>query len=299
MGTVAGPEILAAPHDERLRLVRTILDSGLDHVFTADHVSFHNGNGMDGLINAATLSALHPDLTVVVGVYLMALRHPIPVARQLATLAANAPGQLVLGVGVGGEDRNEIAMCGVDPKTRGRRTNECLEIVQALLRGDTLDFEGGFFKFQRARIRPTPLQPIPFLIGGRSDHALARAARYGDGWLASWCSPQRFDDAVSKITEQAERMGREIPSAHGLQIWVGIDDDRALARKRLAEGMQQFYRIPFERFEKYSPYGTPEDVAEALAPYRDAGCRLFNLMPIAADSDAGIHGIAEVKRLLS
>jgi len=115
VGTVASPALLRAPHRERASLVARIVDAGLDHVFVADHVSFHVGMGMDGLINAATLTALDERLKVCVGVYLLALRHPVTVARQLATLAESAPGQLLLGVGVGGEDRNEIAMCGVDP----------------------------------------------------------------------------------------------------------------------------------------------------------------------------------------
>ena len=70
--------------------VQPIFDAGLDHVFTADHVSFHNGNGMDGIVNAATLCALDPRAHVVIGVYLLALRHPVTVARQLSTLATNA-----------------------------------------------------------------------------------------------------------------------------------------------------------------------------------------------------------------
>jgi alkanesulfonate monooxygenase SsuD/methylene tetrahydromethanopterin reductase-like flavin-dependent oxidoreductase (luciferase family) len=140
---------------------------------------------------------------------------------------------------------------------------------------------------------------VPFLIGGRSEQALARAARYGDGWLASWCSPRRFAEAVAEIIEHCRRAGRAAPKRHGLQIWVGIDDDRAVARERLATGMQAFYRIPFERFEKYSPYGTPQQIAESLAAFRDAGCQLFNLMPVAASEQAGIDGIAEIKRLLN
>ena len=85
---------------------------------------------------------------------------------------------------------------------------------------------------------------------------------------------------------------------NGIQLWIGIDNDPAKARARLAKGMERFYRIPFERFEKYSPFGTPEVVAEALARYRDAGCRLFNLMPVAADPETGIAAVAEIKRLL-
>ncbi len=87
VGTLAAPEILRAPHAERARFIDSIVAHGLDHVFIADHVSFHVGTGMDGLINAATLTALNPSLNVVVGVYLLALRHPVTVARQLATIA--------------------------------------------------------------------------------------------------------------------------------------------------------------------------------------------------------------------
>jgi alkanesulfonate monooxygenase SsuD/methylene tetrahydromethanopterin reductase-like flavin-dependent oxidoreductase (luciferase family) len=298
IGTLASPRLLTSPHTERAGLVAQIVESGIDHVFVADHVSFHVGAGMDGLINAATLTALDPRLKVCVGVYLLALRHPVPVARQLATLAESAPGQLILGIGVGGEDRNEIAMCGVDPRSRGRRTDECLEIVQGLLRGEPMDHHGEFFEFQRGWIKPAPRQPIPMVIGGRADAALARAARFGDGWLGVWTSAQRFGAVVANVNAQATAFGRPQPKLHGVQVWVGIDDDAQRARERLAHGMQDFYRIPFERFEKYSPYGTPADVAEFLAPYRDAGCELFNIMPVAASEEAGIAAVAEIARLL-
>src|SRR5262245_30791762 len=118
--------MLTGPLERRRALLERVAAAGLDHVFVADHVSFHAGFGMDGLLQAATLAATEPALDVVVGVYLLALRHPVPVARQIATLCESAPGRLVLGVGVGGEDRHEIEICGVDPKTRGRRTDESL-----------------------------------------------------------------------------------------------------------------------------------------------------------------------------
>jgi alkanesulfonate monooxygenase SsuD/methylene tetrahydromethanopterin reductase-like flavin-dependent oxidoreductase (luciferase family) len=298
VGTLAAPEILRAPHVERARFIDGIVAHGLDHVFVADHVSFHVGTGMDGLINAATLTALNPALTVVVGVYLLALRHPVLVARQLATLAEAAPGQLLLGVGVGGEDRNEIAMCGVDPRSRGRRTDESLQVLKQLLAGAPVDHCGEFFRFERAWIAPAPAPAIPILIGGRADQALQRTARYGDGWLGIWCTPARYAAALADIASRAAQLGRTAPTQNGIQMWIGIDADRNHARARLAKGMQAFYRIPFERFEKYSPYGSVTEVADALARYRDAGCRLFNLMPVAASADAGIEAVAEIKRRL-
>lgn len=298
IGTLASPALLAAPHARRAGLIAQIVEQGIDHVFVADHVSFHVGAGMDGLIQAATLSALDPRLKVCVGVYLLALRHPVTVARQLATLSEAAPSQLILGVGVGGEDRNEIAMCGVDPRTRGRRTDECLTVLQALLAGEPVDHRGEFFAFERAWIRPAPAEPIPMVIGGRADAALERAARFGDGWLGVWASARRFGDAVRQVDARARELGRTAPASHGMQFWVGVDDDRGAARARLARAMQDFYRVPYERFEKYSPYGSAAEIAEFLAPYRDAGCRLFNIMPVAASEEAGIAAVAEIARLL-
>lgn len=297
VGTVAAPAVLAAPHARRRQFIDDVLRREIDHVFVADHVSFHVGAGMDGLINAATLTAIDPALHVMVGVYLLALRHPVTVARQLATIAESAPGQLTLGVGVGGEDRNEIAMCAVDPKTRGRRTDECLEILRGLAGGEKLSHRGEFFSFDNAWIRPAPNPPVNILIGGRSDAAIERTARFGDGWLASWCSAQRFASVVDQIESAARAHGRD-PREHGIQLWVGIDDNAERGRARLAKGMEAFYRIPFARFEKYSPFGTPQVIANWLRPYHEAGCGVFNLMPIAGDEREGLAGIAEIKRLL-
>ncbi len=298
VGTLASPGLLTAGHQQRARLVQRIVDGGLDHVFVADHVSFHVGAGMDGLINAATLTALHEQLKVCVGVYLLALRHPVTVARQLATIAESAPGQLLLGVGVGGEDENELRMCGVDPRTRGRRTNECLTIIKALLKGEPYDHNGEFFRFERGWIRPAPSEPIPILIGGRADAALKRAGRFGDGWLGVWSSPERFSAATATVDAHAEAHGRGPLAQHGMQFWVGVDDNRERARTRLKKAMEDFYRIPYERFEKYSPYGDIAEVAAQLKRYRDAGCRLFNVMPIAESDEAGIDAVAELRAQL-
>jgi alkanesulfonate monooxygenase SsuD/methylene tetrahydromethanopterin reductase-like flavin-dependent oxidoreductase (luciferase family) len=298
IGTLASPELLQSTHALRRDRISRILDNGIDHVFVADHVSFHVGMGMDGLINAATLTAIDERLKVCVGVYLLALRHPVTVARQLATIAESAPGQLLLGVGVGGEDRNEIAMCGVDPATRGRRTNECLQIITQLLQGEPIDHDGEFFQFQRGWIKPAPSEPIPILIGGRADAALARAAQYGDGWLGVWTSATRYADAVREINRQANALGRKAPAQHGIQVWVGVDSNRDRARARLAKGMENFYRIPYERFEKYAPYGSAAEVADFLAGYVDAGCNVFNIMPVADSDEAGIDAVAEIRQRL-
>ncbi len=128
------------------------------------------------------------------GVYLLALRHPAVVARQLSTLALLAPGRFTFGVGVGGDDPRELELCGIDPRERGARTTEALRCVRALLTGEDVCFQGRFFDL-RGAIRPAPAPAIPILVGGRSDAALHRVGQLGEGWLALWVSPRRFEEA--------------------------------------------------------------------------------------------------------
>ncbi len=140
IGTVGSNALLMGDYQERADVMAQIKESAIDHLFIADHVSFHDGFGMDGLINAATLAAMNPDITVFLGVYLLALRHPVPVARQLSTLSLSAPGRIIFGVGIGGGDRPEMGVFCGDPSTRGRRKNDCLQVVRALLSGDRCTF---------------------------------------------------------------------------------------------------------------------------------------------------------------
>ena len=63
--------------------------------------------------------------------------------------------------------------------------------------------------------------------------------------------------------------------------------------------MQDFYQMPFEPFERYSPYGTPEQVAEFLSPYIEAGCSPFNVIPCAGDVESAIAAVGELRTLLT
>jgi alkanesulfonate monooxygenase SsuD/methylene tetrahydromethanopterin reductase-like flavin-dependent oxidoreductase (luciferase family) len=273
-------------------------EAGIDHVCCGDHVSFA-GMGFDGLVQATALALLHPALPVYCGVYLLPLRHPVLVARQLADLARLAPGRLILGTGIGGEDRHEVAICGVDPATRGQRMEECLSIVRQLLTGKAVTYHGRFFNLDDAVIAPAPAEPVPLIVGGRSDAAVRRAGRLGDGWLGIWNSPRRFAAAVEMAAEEAARAGRpDPPRRHAMQVWCGLGDSRQAARACLAPAMEAFYQLPFERFERYCPYGTAGDVAGFLEPYVGAGCTEFNLIPQSPDPDQAIAGAAAVKRLL-
>jgi len=261
----------------------------------ADHVSFRDGSGTDGFVEIAALSQLHPSIDVMISVYLLALRHPMPVARQLATMSTVAPGRITLGVGVGGDDRHEIEVCGVDPRTRGRRTDESLEILRKLMTGEPLDFDGEFYQLEAAQIRPAIDPPVPIIIGGRSDAALARTARFGDGWIGAWCSARRFTEATALVDSLAAVHGRtDVEWQHGYQPWCGVADTVERARELVAEAMEGFYKVPFEAFEKYTPYGTADMVADALRPYVDSGCSMLNMKIVAENDHASIEAAGQI-----
>ena len=84
-----------------------------------------------------------------------------------------------------------------------------------------------------------------------------------------------------------------------MNVWCGFGGSRDAARASLAAGMQAFYQMPFEPFERYSPYGTPEEVADFLRPYVEAGCSAFNVIPCAGDHETAVSAVAEVRRLLA
>ena len=280
------------------RFVARVEQTGIDRLCVGDHVTFKGGRGFDGLVNATAVAVASRRLTVQTAVYLLPLRHPVPVARQVASLAALAPGRLNLGVGLGGEDPAELRACGVDPATRGRRMDEALSVLRPLLDGAEVTASGAFFTLDRVRIRPAPTPRVPIVIGGRSDAALRRVARHGDGWLGLWVSSGRYQGAVERINEYASDAGRPVTQwQHGMHVWCGFGPPE-VARARLAAAMEDFYQTPFSKFERYCPCGTPEDVAASLQPYVDAGCRSFNLIPLADSTEAGIEGTDAVRAAL-
>src|SRR5262249_8402757 len=214
--------------------------AGLDHVGSIDHVCFRGGEGIDGLITAAALAGIHPNIGLYVGVYQLPLRHPVLVARQLSTLAHFAPGRLTFGIGVAGEDAHEFENCGVDVHTRGRRTDESLALLRRLLTGGSVTFEGEFFQLRETRIWPPPRPPIPLIIGGRSDASMRRAGVLGDGWIGAFNSARRFSEAATIVAEHADRVGRgSVGWQHAMEVWCGFDTNVEAARDRLAGTVQR------------------------------------------------------------
>src|SRR3990172_8601651 len=185
--------------EQVLEAARKAEAAGIDGLFAGDHVTFY-GAGNDGLINLTAIAASTERVRLMTSVYLLALRHPTPVALQCAMLDQLSNGRLVLGVGIGGEDANEWWACGVDPRTRARRTDEALQILRSLWTQEETTFAGKYFQLDKGRMQPKPFRDdgVPIHVGGRSDAALRRPPRFGDAWGAIWVSPRRRAGAREK-----------------------------------------------------------------------------------------------------
>ena len=138
--------------------------------------------------------------------------HPLVLAKLTTTLDIASGGRLTLGVGIGGEFPVEFEAAGLDVKQRGRRTNECLEVLTQLWTEDTVSFKGRHFHLENAAINPHPVQQPhpPIWVSGRRDAAMLRAVKYGNGWLPYFYDPQRYRDSVGKIQDIASGMDRDL-----------------------------------------------------------------------------------------
>jgi len=283
---------------ETLAAARRAEELGLDAVVVGDHVTFY-GYGNDGLVTLTAIAAVTERVELRTSVYLLPLRHPVPVALHCAQLDQLSLGRLVLGIGVGGEDPHEFESCGVDPRTRGARANEAIQILRRLWSEDDVDFAGRHFRLERVTVYPKPLRPIPILVGGRSEAALRRAGRLGDGYIGIWLTPERFAASVERVRAEAEEAGRDPGSlSFGMQFWAHVGPDRGPARDRVAAAMEATYRIPFERFERYTPYGTAAEVAEYLIPFVEAGADHVNLILTQDSPLENVERAAEVREEL-
>ena len=298
LGVAVNEALLIPDPAARRRILDHIAGAGLDHVTTGDHISFQGGTGFDGLVSATSILAANDTLNVLIGVYLAGLRHPMVTARQLATISQIAPARLIFGVGVGGEDRSEISNAGVDPATRGRRLDETLQVLRELATGEAVDHRGQFFSLSAARILPPPDPRVPLVIGGSGDAAVRRTAAYGDGWLGIFCSARRFGETVERIRDATAELGRPAPSWFGLSMWCGLGPDGDRARALLGRRMQALYNQPPEKFQHVTAAGTPDQVAEKLAPFVEAGAEHLTIVTVAGSVHDGIDLAAEVRRLL-
>lgn len=269
---------------------------GFDGLWAGDHL-LAPAPVLDCLCALSAAAAVTERIELGIGVLQLGLRRPAWAAKQLATLDVLAPGRLRLGVGVGGEFPEEFTASGVGIGTRGARLDEIMAVLPALLRGEAVRHTG-----PHAAVRVEPgLRPAvgalpPVAVGGRSDAALARAARYGDQWLSMWTSPATLTRRAARLAELAAGFGRPTPGIT-LLITASVDEDRSVALDAAAALIMRHYRMPFEKVEKWTAYGPAATVTGMLTEYLDAGVTELVFMP-AGDPLVQYERLANVRDAL-
>lgn len=213
---------------------QTAEDLGFSHILAYDHVL---GAGTDHP-NAANMSytirdPFHEPLTLfgfmagvtrtiefATGVIILPQRQTAFFARQAATLDRLCGGRLRLGIGIGWNDV-EYAALNEDFHNRGRRIEEQVEVLRLLWTQPIVNFKGSWHQIENAGLNPPPLQrPIPLWFGGGAERALRRAARLGDGWMASTRQPDALAAALEILYAALKEFHRPVEQ-FGLEVRIG------------------------------------------------------------------------------
>jgi probable F420-dependent oxidoreductase len=224
----------------------------------------------------------------------LGLRDPVLVAKQCATVDVLSNGRLLPAFGIGSPRAPEWGALHLDTRTRGARTDEALEIIRRLWREDRVDFSGSHYRLTGATMTPKPVQAdLPMWIGGSSEAAIRRTARFGTGWQGGPETPRQAERMVAAIRAATAAAGRSIDDDHygaGFPFHFG---------RRTAPECQR----PMEAYrartgndpEHYFAIGDADTVVERIAQYIGVGISKFVLRPLGADGD-GV--IAQTRRFI-
>jgi probable F420-dependent oxidoreductase len=206
-------------------------------------------------------------------------RNPVVLAKGLATLDFLSQGRLFPAFGLGGDESKDLAAVGVSKKERAARTDEAIILMRRLWTEDNVTFEGKFYSVQDVTIMPRPWQKngLPIWVGGRSQAAMRRTGRLGDGWLVSSVSPEEVEVGIKAIHAYAAEAGREIPEDHyGVLIpfYFAADADKALEIAR--RSIRPRADLPTAEF---TALGSPDEVRTKVQAYVAAGATKFVMRP--------------------
>ena len=254
---------------------------GLDAIWVRDHVLWHSPV-LDPFITLGALAARTSRVSLGPGVLLLSLRNAAVVAKAMATLDQFSGGRALLGVGVGGEFPKEFEACGVPIGERGLRANEALGAIRALWTEESATFTGRTVSFTGVTMQlPTVQQPHPPIwVGGRSEHALARAGRLGNGWLAYFVTPEGFSRRLARTQACWQARGEPGVFGAGLVVYFFVAATRDEARRAARWYLEAEYRQPFgDLVDRYCALGSPAECAATLATFIEAGARHIAAIP--------------------
>src|SRR6202020_2362055 len=213
--------------------VRLLEATGVDSLWLPENVY---GPAVDPFPGVTFALAKTTRLKVGSGISVLPGRHPVLVAKQLASLAGLAPGRVLPVFGLQPALAAERVLFPVPPGQRGAVFDEALTLLRLMLTDQEVTFHGTFFSVDGASVGSLPAKPLDIWLGGSAPAGLRRIGRLADGWRGSFLTPAEARDAVATINAAADEAGRAVDQDHfGTSLAIafgGIPDSLAAAARR-------------------------------------------------------------------
>jgi alkanesulfonate monooxygenase SsuD/methylene tetrahydromethanopterin reductase-like flavin-dependent oxidoreductase (luciferase family) len=287
-----------------LALAERAAGLGFDSLWVGDSVLARPRHEPLSLL--ACVATRVPRVSIGTAVLLPALRNPVLLAHQVATLDQIAEGRLILGVGIAADVPNiraEFTAAGVPFEKRVGRMLEGLELARALWRGRPVDLDGRW-KVERGVIGPTPFRPggPPIWVGGSLPASLERAAKHFDGWMPLDPDPERWGRQWKEVRELAAREGRDPGGLTGaMYLTVALAEDAARADAQLDDFLGRYYAPrPAAVMRKGQAWyaGPPEGLAALLQAYAEAGVSHL-VLRFAGNHERNLETVAALRSKIS
>ncbi len=244
---------------------------GAGALWTCDHLFWH-GPCLECMVVLSIAATATDRALLGTCVIQLPLRQAPVVAKQAASLQALTGGRVVLGVGVGSHV-GEYEQAGAAFHTRGSELDAGIKELRRSWHSGAGTTAGDPEAGGPARYRQLPAPaPVPVWVGGSSEAALRRAATLADGWMPLFLSAAEYRAALERLAKEVDRVGREAGEVTpSIVLFVSIDDDAGVGRRRGTGWMSSLYGIPAKAFDHHLVAGTAAEVADVVTTYRDAG----------------------------
>lgn len=282
-----------------------LLDPGSAPCFAGDG---DNRTVYSSLPVLSWVAGLTSSVKLITTVIVAGYRHPVMLAKDSATLDALSNGRLILGFGVGASRSRQSAEGYVLSRhasiatrefdalgvhgSRGTLADETLQVLSAVWADGTANFHGQLFSLDGLDIYPKPVQRPgpPIWIGGRSEAAMRRAARFADGWCPSHENPEHFAAGRQRILAMAAEFGRPAPAWWGTNIDLSVATARVDAEEKMQRAFGHLYQTR-DAMVDATLVGTPDDILGRLREWRAAGLNAVDVKVVPRDVDETIRQV--------
>ncbi|MCE7001769.1 LLM class flavin-dependent oxidoreductase [Kibdelosporangium philippinense] len=278
---------IGLPHQDIVTVARRAEELGFDSVAAADVLIGDGTPWLEPIVVQSTVAAVTERVWLDFGVLSIPTRPVAMLAAQIQTLQHLSGNRVRLGLGIGGFPGTPFWKA-VDAPTgnRGQLLDQALEILPKLITGESA-----------LGVTLAPAAPAPLLLvaGGNIEPALRRVAKYGDFWLTAALTPAEVAEAKAKLQLYAAEYARPAPRIH-LGLHSALNDEPA--RERMVQQLSAFYQKTPEQIAEITLTGGPEQAAERMAEYAEAGLDELGIGSDGSDILRQLDLIAEAGSML-